>query len=254
MWERDVKGSSSHQRIIKYDFAGLKCFVRSESDGYLTELSGVDETAVSDTENKSTDILDDEQLSSFSVGLGAVSDNPELMIKEAGRPIPQQAIFDLKTRAKKRDHIISVDDFLHRLWVNQTPNFILAFHTYGTFEQSDIHIIDVTEKTKKWEAENAYLLSKLGGLIQKLVKVAKVDGISKFEVRRLGTGPLQLWTETSRWSALPANLKALWKVQDVKEESEVDIKQIKKEQRDGGDDDNSDSDSGSSDGGDYLKF
>jgi len=37
IWEPDVKGSASHQRIIQYDFGGLKFLVRSENDGYLKQ-------------------------------------------------------------------------------------------------------------------------------------------------------------------------------------------------------------------------
>ena len=36
-WRRDVKGSESHQRIIRYKFAGLDCLVRFEADGYLPD-------------------------------------------------------------------------------------------------------------------------------------------------------------------------------------------------------------------------
>jgi hypothetical protein len=42
IWEPEVKGSASHQRIIQYDFGGLKFMVRSESDGYLKEEAELD--------------------------------------------------------------------------------------------------------------------------------------------------------------------------------------------------------------------
>jgi len=32
-WTAAVKGSASHQRIVRYDFGTLRCLVRSESDG-----------------------------------------------------------------------------------------------------------------------------------------------------------------------------------------------------------------------------
>ena len=38
-WSKEVKGSMSHQRLIQYDFAGMKCLVRFEADGYLPDLA-----------------------------------------------------------------------------------------------------------------------------------------------------------------------------------------------------------------------
>ncbi|KAL2255186.1 hypothetical protein VTK26DRAFT_3909 [Humicola hyalothermophila] len=34
-WEPDVKGSASHQRLLRYDFGGLDILVRFEADGYF---------------------------------------------------------------------------------------------------------------------------------------------------------------------------------------------------------------------------
>lgn len=34
-WEADVKGSASHQRLIRYNVAGLDMVVRFEADGYI---------------------------------------------------------------------------------------------------------------------------------------------------------------------------------------------------------------------------
>ena len=42
MWEPEVKGLSSHQHVIQYDFGGLKFLVRSESDGYLKHAADLD--------------------------------------------------------------------------------------------------------------------------------------------------------------------------------------------------------------------
>jgi hypothetical protein len=37
-WDKEVQGSESHQRIIKYNFAGLTCLVRFEGDGYHPDM------------------------------------------------------------------------------------------------------------------------------------------------------------------------------------------------------------------------
>lgn len=165
----------------------------------------------------------------LALGLQATSTSNDLTIKHAGDTVPQQALFDLKTRAlkSKQPGRVSVDDFLHRVWLNQTPNFILAFHTYGKFEKHDIHVIDVRDKVKEWEVQNATMLSKLGGLLHKLIDVAKRDGNSRFEVRRVAKGPLQIWSEVPQWSALPPALKALWGVEDGQQTGALPAEQNK---------------------------
>ena len=211
-WERDVRGSVSHQRIIKYMFAGLRCFVRSESDGYLPDLyqrsaveKGVPHTLVDDH----TDI---EQLSVSGLSSSrAPLDSATVAIQEVGESVPQRAVFDLKTRGKAKATDVSATDFLHRLWVNQTPNFVLAFHTRGRFIQSDIHIIDVRQRVKRWEQENAEVLAKFGSILHKLMDTAHNGRARMFEVRRIKTGPLEVWTELPSWSALPAGLKMKWR-------------------------------------------
>jgi len=179
----------------------------------------------------------------LALGLQVPSTANDLTVQHAGEPIPQQALFDLKTRAlkTKRAGDVSVDDFLHRMWVNQTPNFILAFHTYGKFENNNIHIVDVRNKVNKWEAQNATMLSKLGGLLHKLINVANQNGESRFEVRRVGKGPLQLWSEVPQWSALSPGLKALWGIKDRHETRALQTKQNKLVDEDDED-------------ADYLKF
>ncbi|AEO62136.1 hypothetical protein MYCTH_2313154 [Thermothelomyces thermophilus ATCC 42464] len=39
-WEADVKGSASHQRLIRYVFGGLRLAVRFEADGYIKPSGG----------------------------------------------------------------------------------------------------------------------------------------------------------------------------------------------------------------------
>jgi len=180
---------------------------------------------------------------SLALGLQAPVTSNNLSLQHAGEVIPQRALFDLKTRTIKikQSGDIPVEDFLHRLWVNQTPNFIIAFHTYGKFEKKDIHIVDVRTKLVEWEAENANVLSKLGGLLHKLIDIAKENGKSRFEVRRVDKGPLQLWSEVPKWSALPPELKELWGVKDLQEKGAAQVQTTKSE-----DEDDEDTD--------YLKF
>jgi hypothetical protein len=52
-WERDVRGSLLHTRVVRYAFAGLQCLVRFNSDGYLRVLApGVIDDDDDDEDNK----------------------------------------------------------------------------------------------------------------------------------------------------------------------------------------------------------
>jgi hypothetical protein len=42
-WQKGIEGSVSHQRIVSYQFAGLKLLVRFEADGYLEDEVGREE-------------------------------------------------------------------------------------------------------------------------------------------------------------------------------------------------------------------
>ena len=130
-WEEDVKGSVSHQRIIRYEFGGLRCVVRSESDGFHKELVGKGENPLgagdkgdrpSKTESASTGETGSEGASDLSSLPTATSTGSEtlenaesghLTILRKGRIIPQCAVFDLKTRMRSRE--IDMADILPRL-------------------------------------------------------------------------------------------------------------------------------------------
>ena len=238
-WDKSVKNSASHQRIIKYDFAGLKCFVRSESDGYLPDLLDRSQS-LSDKSNDGPEApsFDINQPMALALGLQQPSKSNKLTVRHAGEVVPQRALFDLKTRAlKSKGDGISVDNFLHRLWVSQIPNMILAYHTYGKFEAKNIHVVDVRDKVAEWEIENAPILSRLAGLLHKLIDVAKVDGKSCFEVRRSGNGPLELWSEVPKWSALPPDLKQRWGVSDSPDDGRAATAASQQEDEDEDEDD-----------------
>lgn len=209
-WEKDVQGSTSHQRVIKYKFAGLNCCVRSESDGYLPDLIDIESVYIQEDPSPEKPKADISELLASNLGLNKpVANTNTLDLKSSGTLIPQHAIFDLKTRniRVKEKSGVSADEFLHRLWVNQTPNFIMAFHSYGKFQPKDIHILDVREKLVVWEKQNATVLEKLGAVLHKLISFAKESGHGKCEVRRVGEGSLEIWSEVPGWSALPNDLR-----------------------------------------------
>ncbi|PNS16704.1 hypothetical protein CAC42_4668 [Sphaceloma murrayae] len=209
VWNEDVKGSVSHQRVIRYKFAGLEICVRSECDGYLPDVAGGEEFRA-DHESQEVDGLDLGQVALNMRDLGPL-DPAKLNVEFGGQRIPQHAVFDLKTRSKRKTATgVSVDDFLHRLWVNQTPYFIMALHTHGRFHPEDIHVVDAAQKIKNWEAQHGPHLSTLGGTLHRLSGIARSTPNGKYEIRRVGTGPLEIYSEDPAWSALPSELRSIW--------------------------------------------
>src|SRR5690606_29371541 len=99
---------------------------------------------------------------------------PNLHIYRSFVTIPQSAVFDLKTRSIKRP--IEMDEVFLRLWINRTPNFIVAYHHSGWFTPEDVEVIDVRDGVREWEKENQPALERLERLLRDLVETCKVSG------------------------------------------------------------------------------
>lgn len=213
VWEPAMRGSISHQRIIKYKFMGLKVILRSECDGYLP-----DELSANEYDPQSAIIKDeledpDLQANVLNIYLDVTNykavEAKTLKIVTAGRTISQSAIFDLKTRSLYYKDQLSnnLEEFYPRLWAKQIPILVLAFHRRGLFDKNNIYIEDLDVEVQDWEKRNCDILRLLGALLKKLVETSKTEASARFEVRRIGNGPLELWSENPGWSALPDDLK-----------------------------------------------
>ncbi|KAI3109476.1 hypothetical protein CBS147333_5461 [Penicillium roqueforti] len=184
-WNASVGGSLSHQRVMKYDFAGMQCLVRFEGDGFLPDL-------VLDTETEGhpvtpKDSIDPEAL--LSIEKVTISGYPsaitemapeQLDIARQGRRIPQCAVFDLKTRSRAKKGSDIIEEELPRLWISRTPNFILAHHTAGRFKH--IQVRDVRDDVKQWEETQQPALGKFASLLQMIVEFARSADNGKLEI------------------------------------------------------------------------
>lgn len=219
-WEGDVKDSVSHQRLIKYVFGGLRCLVRSESDGYLKDMAGSGSNPLpmpfgllesSTDDGLSTILLAAE---SIAVSEKVLDKDSDLAVKFAGHEVPQSAIFDLKTRSARRE--IDMEEVYPRLWVSQITKFIIAYHNSGKF--NDIRVQDLGDSIHDWEKRNRELLHRFNTVLHQLIDFAKQPERHKIEVRRIATGPLQIRRlDDDYWSALPPDLKAKWAGRPVSE-------------------------------------
>lgn len=184
-WSADVKGSESHQRVMKYDFAGMSCLVRFEADGYLPSVAqnSSSRSSQGDQAEAAEDLLS-------SLENVAISNLPEsglktletLKISAGGECISQSAIFDLKTRSIRKKDEDTLGQELPRLWIAQVPNFVLAHHKAGVF--SDIQVVDVRERVKHWEEDQKPTLARFADLLKKIVTFARSSESGRFEITR----------------------------------------------------------------------
>lgn len=211
-WEAEVKGSASHQRIIKYTFGGLNYLIRTESDGWLPERLTSEERASAKADASLTKA--DDNISSLieaaelvSVSQKTATADGVLDIQLSGRKIPQEAIFDLKTRSASRK--IDMADILPRVWVSQTPNFVIGYHKSGLFD--DVQVQAVHDEILEWEDKLQDSLNGLSALVYRIIEIAKSCKGQGIEISRIGSGDLLIRKLLdSEWHALPWDLSQKW--------------------------------------------
>jgi hypothetical protein len=229
MWEPEVKGSASHQRIIQYDFGGLKLLVRSESDGYLKEAADLNaQPNDAETANTSKALIESKAnlakaqeesevdnyalLEALRVTGGPSSTARPLHIEMRGRQIPQKALFDLKTRAKDTRRPIDMDEVYRRLWVNQTTYFMFAEHFRGSFEPRDIQPMSISDGISKWEKDCEALLKHYQAVLMEIIAATRSSATGKLQIIRRGSGPLEIQERVAGddADALPHDLRSKW--------------------------------------------
>ncbi|KIW22050.1 uncharacterized protein PV07_12555 [Cladophialophora immunda] len=212
VWPAIVKGSASHQRIIRYQFGELHCLLRFEGDGYLEDQVPEDVKRLLNNKPTGSGASVDDQLGRMNMAerKGTEHLDDDLVVRLAGTPVPQRAIFDLKTRSSGSAHTVESENFLSRLWTNQTPNFILARHRRGVFHDIDIDIVDAQDRVQRWERDNCQSMRLLHTLLKTLVSISPEEKWSRLEIRRTGHGNMELWSETNEWAALPQEMQKMW--------------------------------------------
>lgn len=192
-WGPNVDGSQSHQRVVEYEFAGMQCLVRYEADGFLPDLvpdpEEIEEDPVPVPDPKEESINPEEMLPSIEEKI--TSDVPSVSTEMAskqldiaiqGQRIPQCAVFDLKTRSRSKRTVKVLEEEFPRLWLTQTPNFVLGHHTSGQFNH--IRVQDMRNDVKQWEETQQPALGKFASLLQMIVAFARSVDNGKIEIER----------------------------------------------------------------------
>ncbi|KAK3331841.1 hypothetical protein B0T19DRAFT_367011 [Cercophora scortea] len=184
---------TGYYRIAGYNFGGLKCLVRNETDAHVGEGN--------------TQGADD----SLSAALGGMSlSGPEktasgLTIVKSGdqTDAADSSALEIKTRAASRK--LDMDDVLPQLWISQTPKLAVGYHHRGLF--NDVQVRDMTDEILQWEAANRGDLGKLAGLLAEIIRVVKQAADRRAVVEYPGGPSLRIVAGDGK-PALPDDLYA----------------------------------------------
>ncbi|KAL7934608.1 hypothetical protein V8C35DRAFT_326998 [Trichoderma chlorosporum] len=189
-WASDVRPSKSHHRMIKYRFGGLDLLVRHSSDGYLEKKDTNGLLTAKSSASEDNDLAS--ILGSLSIGTSSVppTDSDLLEVVDGGQLTPQECIFDLKTRSIKAIETDTLGEELPRLWLAQVPNFILAHHKRGTFD--NVEVADVRDDIQNWEKSHQEDLSRLSALLHRIITMALEKRGTPLEIVKSNGGPLEI--------------------------------------------------------------
>lgn len=202
-WDPDVKGSASHQRLVRYSFGGLHLVVRFEGDGYIVMTPSSSEKSQDATVN---DLIQGLVAGDISEKL---SPGTKLKVQRSGEVVSQDLVFDLKTRSIKKKGQDTLGEELPRMWIAQISKFILAYHTSGVFD--NIEVRDVHKDVEDWEKTHNEELSKLAALIHKIILEVRGRPDRKLELCHDGSGRLEIREQRPEaGNALSVETKALW--------------------------------------------
>jgi len=201
-WNSDVGQSCSHQRIVQYEFGGLRFLIRSETDGYVKEPTSSRSSSTTKSLSSTSDML-----GTMSMGNVGPSTGQKLLLKIQGDKIPQDRIFDIKTRS---EHVVfDLNEIIPRLWINQTPRFLLAYHSYGLFRNPSVK--DVRQDVLAWQDSNSTTLGRFHALIKRILDVVRDSVNQQIEVSWDGQGPLLITEQIGEGRrVLPPDLYCHW--------------------------------------------
>lgn len=205
-WDFDVRNSCSHQRIIQYEFGGLKFLVRTETDGYVKDADT--KASSSSVENSASQLPLDNVLETMTVAPSTeVSQDSQLQMKSHGMKVRQDQIFDIKTRASYKP--FDMNEILPRLWMNQTSKFLIAYHQFGLFDKPEVK--EVGPDVLGWEQGNSARLARFHAVVKRIVDVVRDSDQQQCEVSWDGQGPLCVTKQIDEGKrALPPDLVHLF--------------------------------------------
>ncbi|PNP38327.1 hypothetical protein TGAMA5MH_09685 [Trichoderma gamsii] len=189
-WASDVRPSKSHHRIVRCRFGKLDLLMRQSSDGYIGEDKDKSPPTATPSSTADEDIAN--LLGDLSIKSSPAKSTRfgQLEVVDGGWLTPQSSAFDLKTRSIKAIDRDTLGEELPRLWMMQTPNFILAHHRSGTF--CNIDVSDIRDDIENWEKSHQADLRRLSALLHRIITTAFEKNNTLLEIVRVQGGSLEI--------------------------------------------------------------
>ena len=170
--------TTSHHRVVQYDFAGQTILLRYAADAYLRDRfmhdKGFDEYPPEALVKRHKDT----GLQGNPLSKTLPTDTP-VAVTEGGRFIPHAATLELTTRAQNSQALDSIARKTPDFWISQTLNYHQCFHREteeGTAHSTifdRIRLIPMGELLIHWEKTNAEKLRGLKHVLEQVIKAAK---------------------------------------------------------------------------------
>ncbi|KAK3682040.1 hypothetical protein B0T22DRAFT_521087 [Podospora appendiculata] len=185
--------ATGYYRIAGFNFGGMRCVVRSETDAYVggsnMKVQGVDDS-----------------LSDAPGGLSL--SGPEKMasgltVLRSGDKVKVAASSTLKIKTRAASRTLDMDDVSPQLWISQTPKLAVGYHHGGLF--NNVQVRDMTDEILRWEAANQGDLRKLAGLLAEIIRVVKQAADRQAVVEYAGGSTLRIIASDGK-PALPEDL------------------------------------------------
>jgi hypothetical protein len=208
-FDKALRASTAHHRVVRYSLGGLRCLVRYEADGCTDDIgepTGKAKTTESVKAGDTDDLLD--SLKSMSIASPQVQPTGSVQVLSEGRVVPPATIIEIKTRALHRH--LKIDEVLPQLWFAQTPNLFVGYHTNGHFQQ--VHKLAMKPEFERWEKQHQVHLKKLVGLLKKLREAARSTKGQRCVVvgaRDGASSRLKIYESTRARAVLPDEIVSL---------------------------------------------
>ncbi|KAI9833258.1 MAG: hypothetical protein M1826_000171 [Phylliscum demangeonii] len=177
-FHKHAAGSTTHHRIMRYRYGGLRLLVRSAVDGYLEEeTTGGGRKDEQDYERDFVGIMRARSLSHPAPSVAKTPVRPGVKIAQGRADVPHRALFELNTRPVNSEHPFKLQLRLPDLWLSQTANFIdAAYLPTGVramrpdprrvhFRRGQLTITPMQAELVRWQESHAADLGRLRDVV-----------------------------------------------------------------------------------------
>lgn len=222
-----LEGSSSHHRVLRYNFGRLKCAVRFEVDAsyHDPEIAGETEAQPpafeADGEKMASLMTTFASMAVNKTEAGPTGGSADTIRRGAGTA--QTSVAELKSRTDRPLQPLYLrlkptPGWLPQLWFGRTRYLVHGLHEHGNF--SKVHVHDMKEQLEVWEKNefNQQALQKLAVLLSQLRNIVRKtkDKACVVLCEQIVKPPvLRIHASTSGKGPLPASvMEKFWNIQE----------------------------------------